>query len=371
VNPESQITDDKALSLLQIMQSSKKICRQSITFILGEDKKKTNPYYTEATNYYLHNDSGKTTYVETQCRSLSEVREYLINHRPTNKLPWGLINLVSHGDQWLGLSVKVTPDSKRSTLDRILEHIEKGTFQPLSDSVIDSHSEIFIHACGVGNNADLVEAIAVVFRGKKELPKVRATRLFEFYSSIQENGQIKETQRYLSNAWFIYHKKGYEPGMNELCTSFHTKYPHVQIDWQEALTREQPRWAGDPYCYKFDIPVDVVLHYASKESLPDISSEDKKLALISTNPEIKETLRKIEISAENFEWELKKGYANNSNGKRSPAILIKGYCTILCVLKPLAEEHPNNQSLNKPITPSLEDTSYYFTFNRQSNNVKR
>ena len=132
------------------------------------------------------------------------------------------------------------------------------------------------------------------------------------------------------------------------------------------MNREHPRWAGDSYFYKFDIPVEVVLTYANKDSLPDISKEEKKMVFIASCPEIKEALKKIEISAENFDWNLKKGYANNKKGKRSPAIMIKGYCTILCVLKPMAKEDKAGQGLNKPIVPKLSDTSYYYTYNQQS-----
>ena len=95
--------------------------RKSITFILGEDKETDNTYYQEAMHYYRHNQNGKTDYVITHCRSLHEVKLYLTENKPINNNPWGLINLVAHGNHLLGLSVKITTDSKRTTS----EHLRK------------------------------------------------------------------------------------------------------------------------------------------------------------------------------------------------------------------------------------------------------
>ena len=52
--------------------------KENITFLLGEDKESDNPFYTEATNYYLFNEEGKTERVITNCRSLLEVQTYVL-----------------------------------------------------------------------------------------------------------------------------------------------------------------------------------------------------------------------------------------------------------------------------------------------------
>ena len=67
--------------------TTQKTARGSITFILGQDSRMSNPYYTEAANYYLHNENGKTEQVIMECHSLLEVQEYLVNHPPKNRLP--------------------------------------------------------------------------------------------------------------------------------------------------------------------------------------------------------------------------------------------------------------------------------------------
>jgi hypothetical protein len=126
--------------------------RESITFVLGEDKEADNPYYEEAMYYYRYHPEAGTTYLITECRSLLEVRDYLAYCSPVNGLSWGLINLVSHGNQWTGLSARVTPDSKRATPERIMEHIRDSTLLPLPGNVADGNTEIFLHGCGLGNS---------------------------------------------------------------------------------------------------------------------------------------------------------------------------------------------------------------------------
>src|SRR5688500_16379575 len=51
--------------------------RYSIVFILGEDKEVDNLYYKEALRYYTINAEGKTDFVVSTCRSLSEVKDFL------------------------------------------------------------------------------------------------------------------------------------------------------------------------------------------------------------------------------------------------------------------------------------------------------
>jgi len=335
--------------------------RESITFILGEDKGTKNPYYAEATNYYKYNKNGKTNYLVTTCRSLLEVRNHLVKEQPSNHLPWGVINLVSHGDQWLGLSVKVTPQSKRSTLERVQDYLKKGTFKPLPDNIIDAQSEIIIHACGVGNSPEFVTTMGKVFRGIHSTPLVRAPVLFEYYSSIKQDSTVQESQKYFANAWITWYKRGQKPTDSALFVNLQKKYPNSKIDWRDALKRANPRWAGDVYHYAFDVPVISVIKLMNNDTAPDLSSDENKLAWINAQPEILKSLNNIQIPAENFEWSTQIVYTPTRKGIKSPAMLVKGFCTILCVLKPLTEESENKLVLRNPFVPELDDSEYYYS----------
>jgi hypothetical protein len=354
VNYSDEATDTDTLY-------QEEVDRQSITFILGEDKDTRNPYYAEAAKYYRNNAEGKTTYMIDNCRSLTEVRDFLVKHAPTNNMPWGKINLVSHGDQWLGLSVKVTPDSRRTTLDRLNEFIETGTFLPLPDSIIDSETEIDIHACGIGNNTNFVETFSNVFRSESYVPQITAPRLFEFYSSkTGENGEFI-TNSYMANVWMITYKRDEQPGNIKICNLLHEKYPDTEIDWQDALSRELPRYDGDTYSYSFNIPVNMVVNISNPDSIPSFNTSDEKLQWINQQSDIIYTLSKIQIPAENFSWDLKKGFVKDKTGKRTVAISVKGSCTILCILRPITE--------NKSALASC-DTAFFYKTTGKAINIK-
>ncbi len=309
--------------------------RLSITFILGEDKEKGNPYYAEAANYYQYSIEGRTEYLDTSCRSLLEVREYLIENKPLNGKPWGRINMVSHGNQWLGLSVKVTPKSKRASVERIQEFIDNGTFTPLPASVIDEHSEIFIHGCGVGNNEELLKVMARVFMNTDTVPQIRASKFYEYYSSVKYADLVTETRKYEAKAWTINYRMGYRPSDVILTKWLNDKYQGDNIDWLAALSREKPRWNGDIYHYTFEVPVKWVIKYPHKDSLPDVSTNAKKLQWIKKQQQIIDDLRKIEIEPEKFNWWFRTVNVRNDDGTLSPAVWVKGYCTILCVIQPI------------------------------------
>lgn len=333
--------------------------RQSITFILGEDKESDNPYYEEATNYYLSNPKAKTEYVVKECRSLLEVRNYLAASPPENGLPWGQINLVTHGNQWLGLSAKVTPYSKRATAEAINACIDSGGFEALPNQLLDQHSELFIHGCGIGNNPLLLQAITRAFGGADTFPTVRASKLFEYYTSVKNNANAIESERYFAKAWYTIYKRGYKPDNTILCNQLKAKYPDSKIDWQDALSREQPRYPGDIYFYTFEVPLKWVIEYGNEDSIPELTSSKQQLSWLRSQPEIIKMLKQVNIPAEKFNWWFRTVQVKHDDGSRSPAIWVKGYSTILCIIKPIIDQNQNARLLQTPFCPELDDKEYY------------
>jgi hypothetical protein len=330
--------------------------RERITFILGEDREADNRYYAEARNYYDNNEAGRTEYLVTTCRSLLEVREYLEQYKPCNGQPWGLINLVSHGNQWTGLSVRVTPEIKRTTADKLEACITDGSLKPLPDALIDEETEIILHGCGVGNNQCLVDMLATAFGGSDHLPVVRASKLFEYYTSATVNGK-QQTAHYLADTWMTSYRMGDRPADAMLANTLRETYPAAAVDWDGALHRDQPRWIGDTYHYTFEVPVKWILRL-SHDSIPGSGSNLQ--AWIARRHEITRELNALQIPYENFNWSFTKVYADNNDGSKSPAIWVKGYCTVLTVLQPLTSDD-NNTGLNKPFEPMLSDSDFYYT----------
>jgi len=326
--------------------------RESITFILGNDSDVGNPYYAEATKFYTDNVEGRTHYLVTTCRSLLEVRDYLQTYHPCNGKPWGLINLVSHGNQWVGLSVRVLPNSRRTTLQRLLEYVGDGSFPPLPDKVVDEDSDIFLHGCGLGNNTQLLEALALAFGGRDSRPLVRASKYFEYYSSSLLSEDLTKSQRYLAEAWLTHHKYGAVPSKDVLSIEFRDKYPSADVNWVEALSRRRPRFVGDDYHYTFEVPVKVVLPIGS--DILEGLNEEEEWKVIFAQPRLREMIAEIGIPTESFSWTRQKVYVENEKGGRSAGLLVKGYCTMVTVVRALAS--PND---GRPFQPLFTDANYY------------
>jgi hypothetical protein len=333
--------------------------RESITFILGEDKDEHNRYYREALLYYTHNPEGRTDRVVGRCRSLLEARDYLEKNKPANGEPWGLINLVSHGNQWVGLSVRVTPDSKRANAERLQEAITRQVFKPLPKTIADRDTEIFVHGCGLGNNHQLIDAIATAFGGHENKPIVRAPRLFEYYASVGSSETV-ESQRYLAQTFMMSYKMGERPNTNDILNFFQEKHPGTQIDWRVALTQEQPRWIGDPYFYTFEVPVKWVVP-VHVDSIPDVGNHKSRLEWINKRKQIRDELKTLNLPMDKFTWSLNRVYINHEDGSESPGIFVKGYCTILAVLQPLTVQRSEAALLERPFVPDINDDAYYYS----------
>lgn len=328
----SEIINNKRPDNQQIPENYKS--RESITFILGEDREFDNPYYKEAEIYYRHSFTDRTEFLTTSCRTMQEVREYLVNNPPTNNRQWGLINLVSHGNQWIGLSVRLTPDGKRTSENSILKAKKQGLFLPLPDSVIDNHSEIYVHGCAVGKNIELLKAVAELFAAENHKPRVRASPLFEYYTSNQTFMGRISSHRHFSKVWYAFYQKGYRPGDIRLSRQLKQRYPKTRILWRDVLTRETPRYVGDIYHYTFDVPVKWTTLYPSQDAVPDISTAAYQQQWIKKQADLMEAITKTEIPLDKFSWQFKKIKYPLENGTLVPGIRVRGYCTVLCVLQP-------------------------------------
>lgn len=332
--------------------------RMSITFILGEDKKESKPYYALAFDYYKSDKIARTEYIIDTCRSLKSVRDYLNDNPPANGRPWGLINLVSHGNEWYGMSVPVAPNSKRSTTERIEEYINNGKFTPVTDSLVDDSTEVFLHGCGLGNDSDLLKIISKAFGGNDKRPVVTASKLKEYYFSIRNSDRVLKSQLYYAKTWEVYYKFKNKPGDNELISEFQKKYPSDTVNWSAAIKNTDPSTPGDMFYYTINVPVYYMKQYNSADSLPILSTEEKKIKWINSQKTLMDIIRKSKIPVEKFKWTTQKIYVADEKGKNKPAIHVTGWCTVLCVVKPLIA---NNMAANKttPFCPVKTDTTYF------------
>ncbi len=335
----------------------KEINRSSITFILGEDKERDNPYYSKAREYYKLNLDNRTTPIISHCTSLLGMRNFLENYPTDNGLPWGTINIVVHSNEWKGLGVPLNEKGERIITSLLRKAIQDNTFLPLADNILDGGSTLMIYGCGLGNNSALLTELRRAFGGDDaQQPIVRASKLFIGYYT-----EDNDAQRFLSEYWYGYFKTGYRPANYHLQRQFEANYPTEEVDWIDALSRTQPRFAGDVYHYYFNIPISWMITFENEADFPDISDETKQLEWLKQQRELITALERIEIPFDKFRWKLKKTSHTFEDGVTEPVIKIEGKSSVLCVLRALTIENHDDSMKPLPFEPSLEDERFYTT----------
>ena len=306
--------------------------RENITFILGEDGSPEENYYSSATKYYRTHPTEGTEKLISTCRSLLEVRNYLATHHQPGQLPWGKINLVVHGNEWSGLGVATLPGGKRTTIPSLEAAMKSGAFQPLPNHIADACAEIHVHGCAVGRNIYLLQTIGKAFGAMQPVP-VKSSVHFVRYEPSEKNPS--KSQRSQLESWYAYYPKTYRPSDEKLIAQLKKRYPNEKINWQDALSRKQPRHQKDIYHYTFNVPVVWTVAYADKNSLPDLEKWKTQKNWLKNQKELLNLLKEYKIPLENFQWTFLNVSHELEDGTKVPAIKAIGLCTVLTVLKPV------------------------------------
>jgi len=336
--------------------------RESIAFIMGEDSNPENLFYAKATDYYRYSQTDRTEYVITSCRSLVEVRNYLKNNPPSNNHPWGVINIVAHSNEWSGLGVPIIPGGKRTTTESLMAAIESGRFLALANNIVDAQTEIRIHGCALGRDQELLTTVSKAFGGDDidlQRPVVRSCRYFLFYETTRHKGQLVGCKQYMSDFWYAFYRTGYRPGDIRLSNQLRQRYPEVDMDWRDALTRTKPRWLGDSFHYTFRVPIKWIVTYPDPDSRPDLTKKGDQQAWINEQTELQQYLDDFGIPIDCFRWRFKNIDYTYDDGPKEAAIRAVGNCTVLCVLKVLTVPDLNDPTNRQPLSPSVTDNVYY------------
>ena len=313
----------KSLNLKTYETTSEEILRNrpSITFILGEDEKENSSYFSNAKKYFLTKE--KTTFFVDTCTSLLSVRQTLKEMLPEGDQAWGKVNLVLHSNQWTGMSLSTTGIEERTTVDVLLEASANGKLQALNDKIIDKHSLIDIHACGLGDNEKLLAALQRALGGNDEnVPGVRSTSNFVYYA--ESAGQVNSKSL---KPYYAFYKTAFRPAELHLKKQFEKRYPEVEIDWMNAMRLKEPRWDGDPFHTRFNVPVEWDLVFEKDDAAIDLLNKRDDLAFVKSQSALMDILEKFEIPVEKFRWIITK---KNVNGKVE--VRVRGKSTVLCVL---------------------------------------
>ncbi|MCP3932712.1 MAG: hypothetical protein GY705_26880 [Bacteroidetes bacterium] len=345
-----QESENTLVEVVEQVQVGKDEPPYSITFIAGEDEG-DNPYYKNAEQYFRSNYTGDFHLLDTECRSLEEIIKRL-NTAPKNNKPWKRINIVTHSNDWRGLSLTLRPQEERITVASLTNAFSNDQLPPLGKNIIDEKTEIVFHSCGLGKNEPLLCALRDVFSGNpgKHIPVLRSTLLFNQFGT--EQGKAAHS---LANYWYAFYPTGYFSGETRISQQLQERYPDAGVNWRKALQHENPRFLEDPYFHRFNIPVEWVVTYANKEERPHLKDKQQIKQWVQEQAELMEVLKQYEIPIEQFRWRVKNTEYQWEDGTKEPAIHLYGKSTVVCILKTLTQ--PENPY--KKWMPEVTDQRFF------------
>jgi len=296
--------------------------RPSITFIIGEDQ--SEDFFALAKEYYLNNATAQTDVYVDSCTSLLSVRNVLEQKGIENSRAWGEVNLVLHSNQWTGLSVPVTKDGERTSVESLFKSIQEGEFPSVSDEALDENTTMNFVSCGLGKNKDLLYSLRIAFGGfDDQQPIINSSEDFVYFS-YDERQQV--TTRNLK-PFFAFYKTAYKPADFHLRTQLQNRYPNVPIDWLAAMQTKQADADTNVFHTKFNVPIIWNVPLDSSVEEVELETEFDKIEFIRSQKDLMETLDKFDIPIEKFRWQMK---ITEKAGKAH--VQIKGKSTVLCVL---------------------------------------
>lgn len=337
--------------------------RTSITFILGHDKSGYNQYYTLAGHYYRLNEEDKTEIIIDNITALSEVCRYIKEHPPANNRPYGLINLVCHGNEFIDMGVLVTPHGVRASAESIEKAIHDSVFIPIDTNCMDTNTWIYLHGCAIGNNQALLNALSVAFGSKQNGVKVKASKLFEYYAYLSRNKNPQSIRHYFAKAWYAFYHPDSLVGQQYFIRQFTKRYPHEQIQWEEGLNRRFQSNPGEIYHFSFFVPVVWDELYDDEALIPMLNTKDRKKEWLMNNKSLLNLIQQTQIPLNYFQFKYyKQKYRQES--QEVYVLRVKAKTGVICLIQPLLSENDSLKSLLVPFFPDENDSLYFgFSYN--------
>lgn len=309
-----------------VKKETKKAIRPPLVFITGIDQGK-NKFYKNARNYFL----AKNYEVVDYAFSMQEIFTWLNkNHDQKN---YGEIHIVAHSNPWRGLAIETVIKGERVSSQSLRKVLTQGKLPELRHG-ITSNTKIVFHSCGLGANTELMEVLKDAFVSN-EVPKVIASPYYNVFG-----GEFSD--HYLAKPYYVFYPTANSPGMVDLSKEIARKYPEEkEVDWYDALNNEQERYVGDPYAYKFNIPVEWEFDYTnSDETIPSFKIPEEIMDWIAEDQQLSKEIAKFNVPLEKFRW---RSYVKGNK------LVIKGKTTVICVLKPLIKPYGDLQHIEPDV----------------------
>lgn len=304
----------------------KKRIVESIVFIAGVDEG-DNTYYSNAKRYFEKQGMP----IVDSLYAIDEIIAY-VNKAGEQHIKFKEINIVSHSNAWLGMSLKTTVNGERITVKSLQRAMATNSIQSIRDKFM-SDTKVIFHSCGLGENKQLLNELKNVLAAKQ----VIASPYFNVFGG-------KFAEHYLAKPYYGYYPTAESKGPAYLAKEFEQAYPDVAIDWFKALKTRQESSFGKAYSFKFNIPVDWEFTFDAVTDIPTLEDKEAIMDWISGSPEMAEVLFKLNIPIEKFRWR------SRVQGNK---LIIKGKTTVLCVLAPILQANDASEYQNTNIQDPL------------------
>ncbi len=273
--------------------------RERIAFILGQDEPGTPPMFRFARGYFLTDPGDRADRVVSGARSLKEALGHLAAHPASNGRPWGVINLVVHGNATGLMDTPVLPGGPATTTSSLAEAMGAGALPPLPPGRIDGDTEIRIQSCSLGRDPELLAALAEAFTGDGQ-PTVRASI---YYTAFAEPLPGLFT-RHLSQSWTVILDPGPPPDPQTLGTIFRKQHPGAPIDPVDALERVSPRFLGDPFTLEHPMNLTWSTVYGDPRQMPDFPGQARFESWLRSQLPFRTRLATLGIRFDQLRWTM-------------------------------------------------------------------
>ena len=322
------------------------IQRTSITFIMGEDNWAYNQYYTLANYYYRMSREERTEVVVEGLHSLSQVLEYLQNNPPENGMPYGLVNVVSHGNEFVDLQMKVVPKGVRTSAESIYEALIDGKIVPPDSSVVDSLTTVYLHGCAVGQNYALLALLARAF-GEGHGVTVKASKMFEYYAYLSGNKNPQSVRHYFARTWYAFYHPDSVMDEDMMERQLRRRYPDDTTNWRDGLRRRFQDNPSQLYHYSFEVPCTYEEVYGVGEKPASVNSPQLRRQWLAKHPDFVGLMAQTHIPQQYFQMKYYRSTYFLEDDELVYGLVVKARAGVVCLIQPLTVI----DSLGNPFMP--------------------
>ena len=331
------------------------IPRISVTFIMGRDNSAYNPYYSLANQYYRLNPDERTEVVVDSLTALSQVLDWLRLHPADNGLPYGLVNLVTHGNEFIDLQMTVTPDGQRTSVESLRQAMADSLLLPPDCTIVDRHTLIYLHGCAVGQNQPLLDQLAIAFGGRAV---VKASRLFEYYAYLSPNHNPQSIRHYFARTWYAFYHPDSAYSEAALVRQLRRRYPADTTHWGEGLRRRLQDNPSQLYHFSFTVPCLWDEVFPSSAQFPAVGSRQQQRRWVEESPQFRALLDSTHIPQRYFQTKFYRQTLLLDDDSLAYGLRVRARAGVICLIQPIVAPDSAGQHY-LPFTPSPTDTAIF------------